>query len=135
MGFADRVGQKAIDGITPRLTGHERLTMTTDPASQSAPVEPKVMLLSADDAWEFCNREWGYETSKRPATKLTTVPYVKSVLHDFLDAEGKTLMLGDDGHYYTAQDMEGPYGDYARTEWVEYGRFTSPEKVRAHLAT
>lgn len=59
----------------------------------------------------------------------------KSVLHDFLDSEGKTLLTGDDGHYYTAEDKIGPYGDYAWTEWVEYGRFESPEKVRALLAT
>lgn len=109
--------------------------MSTETASTSTRLEPMVMLGAADDAWEFCDREWGHETSKRPTTKLTTVPYAKNVLFDFLDAEGKTLMLGDDGHYYTAQDMEGPYGDYARTEWVEYGRFDSPEKVRALIAT
>lgn len=100
----------------------------------STPVEPIVMLRSSDDAWEYMHRHWGYETTVRPDVKLKPVPYSKSVLYDFIESEGMNLLIGNDGHYYTTQDKAGMYGDYAWTEWTEYGRFESPDDVRAHLA-
>mgnify|MGYP003642767113 CR=1 FL=1 len=39
------------------------------------------------------------------------VIYKKSVLHDFLEGEGMTLLIGNDGHYYTVQDRSALYGD------------------------
>lgn len=93
------------------------------------------MLRNFDAAWEFMDKEWGYETNRRPDTETKPVQYKKCVLHDFLESEGKTLLLGADGNYYTAEDKSGPYGDYAWTEWTEYGRFVDPRKVEQHLAT
>jgi len=101
---------------------------------KSGLVDDLVILRDFEDAWQFVDREWGFETSKRPTTNLTTVAYVECVLHDFLDSEEKTLMLGDDGNYYTMEDKEEPYGDYATTEFEWYGRFINANAVRAHLA-
>ena len=92
------------------------------------------MLQSSDDSRKFMQENWGYETSRRPTVKLTPVLRKKSVLHDFLASEGMTLLIGEDGNYYTSQEKSGPYGDYAWTDWTEYGRFVSPGSVRAHLS-
>lgn len=92
------------------------------------------MLRNSNEAWKFVNKHWGWETGTRPDTKLKPVPYKKSVLHDFLESEEMTLLIGDDCHYYTVQDKRAPYGDYAETEYQWYGRFNDPALVRQQLA-
>lgn len=94
-----------------------------------------VMLRNFDDAWEFVDKRRVYETTTRPDVDLKPVPYMKCVLHDYLESEELTLLKGSDGNYYCSRDREGPYGDYARTEWTEYFRFDIPDEVEAHLPT